>query len=316
LIKKEFESENQIKTIQYIELDKLYKNIQIQDKEIKKTYEANKDLFEQEFKKINYTELLPNNLIGQVEYNKAYFKEIDDIENNTLDGTSMNDFVKRYNLSVTTINETNLLKKNREGKDIIKIDNNLFSKIFNLTSVSNPELITIGSKYYLGEVAEVKKVKGTLADKKIKDAIISQLKIKYIIDSNTNIVKEMSEGKFKKKQFNKFGKDNNLEVKEIILRDLKNEIIFASDIIREIFKVNDGELQLITNSMLTKNYIIVSKKTEKLPFNKSIKDYKKYKSKAKMNLANKIYSTFDKTVNDKYNIEINQKVLSRIKNTL
>ena len=316
LTKKEFESENQIKTIQYIELDKLYKNIQIQDKEIKKIYEANKDLFEQEFKKINYTELLPNNLIGQVEYNKAYFKEIDNIENNILDGASMNDFVKRYNLSMTTINETNLLKKNIEGKDIIKIDNNLFSKIFNLTSVNNPELITIGSKYYLGEVTEVKKVKGTLADKKIKDAIISQLKIKYIIDSNTNIVKKMSEGKFKKKQFNKFGKDNNLEVKEIILRDLKNEIVFASDIIREIFKVNDGELQLITNSMLTKNYIIVSKKTEKLPFNKNIKDYKKYKSKAKLNLSNKIYSTFDKTVNDKYNIEINQKVLSRIKNTL
>ena len=29
LIEKEFEAENQIKTIQYLELDKLYKNIQI-----------------------------------------------------------------------------------------------------------------------------------------------------------------------------------------------------------------------------------------------------------------------------------------------
>ena len=68
--------------------------------------------------------------------------------------------------------------------------------------------------------------------------------------------------------------------------------------------------------MLTKNYIIFSEKTKKLPFNKNIKNYEQYKSKAKLNLANQIYDTFDKTIDDKYNIEINQKVLSRIKNTL
>jgi len=33
-------------------------------------------------------------------------------------------------------------------------------------------------------------------------------------------------------------------------------------------------------------------------------------------LANQIYNNFDKTINEKYNVKINQKVLSRIKNTL
>ena len=36
--------------------------------EIKKTYESNKNFFTQEFKKINYTPLLPIKLIGQNEY--------------------------------------------------------------------------------------------------------------------------------------------------------------------------------------------------------------------------------------------------------
>ena len=92
--------------------------------------------------------------------------------------------------------------------------------------------------------------------------------------------------------------------------------IFNSDIVREIFKVKDGEFQLITNSQLTKNYIILAEKTEKLPFDKNNKDYEKYKTKAKFNFANKIYSDFDKTVNDKYNVQINENVLSRVKNTL
>ena len=126
----------------------------------------------------------------------------------------------------------------------------------------------------------------------------------------------MSEGKFTKKQFNTFGKKNNIEIKKITLQDIKNESIFTSDIIKEIFKVKDGELQLITDSMFTKNYIIFSEKTEKLPFNKNTKQYEEYKSRAKIRLANQIYSTFDKTINNKYNIEINEKVLSRIKNTL
>jgi len=316
LIKKEFENENQIKTIQYLELDKLYKSFKIKDDEIKKTYESNKELFTQEFKKINYTELLPDNLTGQEEYNEAYFSKIDEIENAILDGGTINDFVEKFNLSLITINETNRLKKNKAGNDIEKVDNNLFSKIFNVPNINKSILIDINNKYYLSEIAKIEKVNRTLDDFEIKKAIIAQLKIKHIIESNTKIVKKMSEGKFKKKDFDSFGKVNNIEVKKIVLRDIKNENVFSTGIIKEIFKISDGELQLITDSRLTKNYIIFSDKTERLPFNRNTKDYDQYKAKAKLNLGNQIYSTFDVTINEKYNVKINQKVLSRIKNTL
>ena len=53
-----------------------------------------------------------------------------------------------------------------------------------------------------------------------------------------------------------------------------------------------------------------------MPFNKSIKDYEQYKKKARLNLANQIYSTFDQAINNKYDVKINEKVLNRIKNTL
>jgi len=316
LIKKEFENENQIKTIQYLELDKLYENVQIKNEEVKKTYEANKNIFAQEFKKISYTELLPIKLTGQKKYNEAYFGKIDEVENAILDGSKMADFIKMFNLSLTYINETNRLKKNKAGKDIIKIEDVLFSKIFNSTNINEPQLINVNNKYYLSEIIKAEKINRTLDDVEIKKAIISQLKVKNIIESNSDIIKKISKGKFKKKEFNNFGKDNNIDIKKITLRDIKNETIFTSGIIKEIYKIRDGELQLITNSLLTKNYLILALKTEKLPFSKNAKYYEKYKSKAKLGLANQIYSTFDKTINNKYNVEINQKVLSRIKNTL
>jgi len=316
LIKKEFENENQIKTIQYLDLDKLYKNIQIKDEKIQKTYESNKNLFTQEFKKINYTELLPSNLTGQDEYNETYFRKIDEIENAILDGGKMGDFRKMFNLLIIHINETNRLKKNKIGKEIEKIDNVLFAKIFSTTDVDKPELININNKYYLTEVTNIEKINRTLEDVQIKKAIISQLKMKHVIESNTDIVKKMSEGNFKKKHFDEFGKDNMIETKKITLNDTKDETVFSSGVIKEIFKVKDGELQLITNSMLTKNYIVFAEKTKKLIFNKDVKDYQKYKSRAKLRFANQIYSVFDKTMNSKYNVEINEKVLSRLKNTL
>ena len=316
LIKKEFESENQIKTIQYLSLDELYKKNKIEDKEIKKTYESNKNLFVQEFKKISYTELLPSNLTGQTEYNEAYFGKIDSIENSILDGGQMIELVKKFNLTLNKINETNSLKKSKAGININKIDDILFSKIFNNSNINKPLLTNINNKYYLSEVTKIEKINRSLDDAKIKEAIVSQLKIKHVIESNTNIVKKMSEGKFKKKQFDEFAKKNNMKIKKNILQNIKDEAIFSKGIIKEIFKIKDGELQLVTDSSFSKNYLIFSEITEKLPFDKKTKDYEKYKSKAKLSLANQIYSTFDRTINSRYSVEINQKVLSRIKNTL
>ena len=316
LIEKEYANENQIKTIQYLELDSLYKNYFIPEEEITKTYESNKSLFTQDFKKINYVELMPNNLTGQKEYNESYFVKIDEIENAILDGGKMNDFVKEFDLSIIVLNDVNRLKKDKEGKDIPKISNYLFTKIFNAKVLNRPKLININNKYYLSEVLNVDKITRTLDDKEIKKAIVSQLKTKHIIKENTKIIKDMSAGLFNIKQFQKFNKDNNLKIKKIIIKDIKDETIFSSEMIKEIFKVNDGNFQLITNSLLTKNYIILAEKTERIPFDKNIKDYEKYKTKAKFSLANQFYSTFDETINSKYDIEINEKVLNRIKNTL
>ena len=316
LIEKEYVSENQIKTISYLPLDDLYSKYLIPEEEVKKTYESNKNLFMQDFKKINYVELLPNNLTGQKEYNEAYFKKIDEIENGVLDGIKMKDFVEEYNLSLEVLESVNILKRDKKGKELVSINKELFNKIYNIKEINKPELININNKYYLSEILTIEKISKGLKDEKIKEAIISQLRLKNTIESNTKIVKEMSEGKFNQDQFFKFSKENNLEIKKTTIKNINNEDIFNSDIIKEIFKINDGELELITNSQFTKNYLVLAEKTNKLPFSVNNKDYKKYKSKAKLNLANQIYSEYDKTVNDKYNIEINENVLNRIKNTL
>ena len=316
LIQKEFQNENQTKLIEYIELDSLYNKATFSDDEIKKIYDENKQFLVKEYKSINYAELLPNNLVGQAEYNEQYFKKIDQIENQILDGKQLENFVKEFNLNVTSINETDINKKDKSGKEIQKIDNNLFNKIFNQTETNKTILISQNNKYYLSNISSIEEITKPLEDKEVKEAILFQLKIKNIAEKNTNIVKEMSEGNFKKEQFNQFSKDNNLEIKKLTLKNISDESVFNKDIIKEIFKLKDSELQLITNSTLSKNYIIYSVSTEFKPLDKNNKNFKEYEAKAKLKLANTIYSIYDTTINDKYEININQKVFNRIKNTL
>ncbi len=315
LINKEFQNENQNKTIQYLELDDLYKNKKFTDEEIKKIYDENKQFLVREFKKINFVELLPSNLTGQPEYNEAYFKRIDEIENGILDGKKVNDFAQEFNLSLKTINETDRNKKNKLGQDIIKLEDGLFERIFNVEA-NKASLINLNNKYFLSEVESINQITRDLEDKEIRDAITSQLKIKYIAESNIKIVKQLSEGKFKKEQFDNFGKEKKIPIKNTTLKNLEDETIFNKDIIREIFKVKDNELQLITDSTLTKNYIIYSVKTEFPPFDKNNKKFTEYETKAKLGFSNQIYGTFDAAVNERYDVKINEKVLTRIKNTL
>ena len=315
LINKEFQNENQNKTIQYIELDDLYKNKKFTDEEIKKIYDENKQFLVREFKKINFVELLPSNLTGQAEYNEAYFKRIDEIENGILDGKKINDFTQEFNLSLKTINETDRNKKNKLGQDIIKLEDGLFERMFNVEA-NKASLINLNNKYFLSEVESINQITRDLEDKEIRDAITSQLKIKYIAESNIKIVKQLSEGKFKKEQFDNFSKENNVSIKNTTLKNLEDETIFNKDIIREIFKVKDNELQLITDSTLTKNYIIYSVKTEFPPFDKNNKKFTEYETKAKLRFSNQIYGTFDAAINERYDVKINEKVLTRIKNTL
>ena len=315
LINKEFQNENQNKTIQYLELDDLYKNKKFTDEEIKKIYDENKQFLVREFKKINFVELLPSNLTGQPEYNEAYFKRIDEIENGILDGKKINDFTQEFNLSLNTINETDRNKKNKLGQDIIKLEDGLFERMFNVEA-NKASLINLNNKYFLSEVESINQITRDLEDEEIRNAITSQLKIKYIAENNIKIVKQLSEGKFKKEQFDNFSKENNISIKNTTLKNLEDETIFNKDIIREIFKVKDNELQLITDSTLTKNYIIYSVKTEFPPFDENNKKFTEYETKAKLGFSNQIYGTFDAAVNERYDVKINEKVLTRIKNTL
>jgi len=111
LVEKEFRKENQTKIIQYIDLEKYHSKNKPSQENIKELYERNKNVFFTELKSIRYAEITPEFISGSKEYNENFFKRLDNIENNVLDGQSFEETVKANNLKIVEFNKINAKKR-------------------------------------------------------------------------------------------------------------------------------------------------------------------------------------------------------------
>ena len=314
LVIQEFRKENQSKTIQYIDLEKYHDKNKPSKDDIKKLYERNKNIFFVEFKSIQYAAIKPDLVSGSSKYDEAFFKQLDIIENQVLDGKSFEETSKDNNLKIITINKINA-KKEGQNKNKINIPDALFKKIYNIKSTRLPEIINIEGKYYLGEIINIEKKNKLINDPEVQEALKAQLNFKEKIEKNNSIVKDIELGAYSNNDFKNFASDNNLEVKNYKLTNLKQNDIFEEGMVKRIFLTKNNEINLITNSTLSKTFLISTKKTEYKNLDKSNSDYEKYEAKARLNLINKIYKSYDDSVNQKYKVELNQRTIDRVKNS-
>ena len=315
LVKKEYRKENQTKTIKYIDLENYHSKNKPSEKSKKELYEKNKDIFFTEFKSFRYAEIEPEKIIGEKDYNEPFFKQLDKIENNILDGQSFDDTVKINNLKVVSLEMINAKKENENKKKAENLSDNLFKKIYNLKSSKAPEIINVNSKYYIAEISEIEKRNRPFSDPEVQESLNTQLNFIKKIENNTSILKDISMGALDKEKFKKFASENKLEITEYKINNLKQNEIFSQGIIKRIFLTKDGDIDLITNNTLTKSFLVLALKTEYENLKKDSNDYEQYEAKARLNLINKIYQSHDNNLNEKYKVELNQRTIDRVKNS-
>ena len=315
LVVKEYRKENQSKTIKYIDLEKYHSKNKATEESKKELYDRNKNVFFTEFKTLNYVEITPEKISGSNEYNENFFKQLDIIENNILDGQSFSETVSNNNLKSLSVKMINSKKEDENKNKINNLSDNLFNKIYNLNKINSPEIINVDSKYYLAEISKINKKFRTFNDPEVQEALNAQLNFKIKIENNSSILKDISMGALDKEKFLKFASDNGLEVKDLKINNLKENKIFSEGIIKRIFLTKDGEIDLITNNTLTKSFLILAIKTEYKELKKGSNEYEQFEAKARLNLINKIYQSHDNNLNKKYKVEINQKTIQRVKNS-
>ena len=315
LVEKEYRKENQTKTVQYIDLDKFHSKNKPSPESLKELYERNKNIFFVELKSIRYAEIKPELISGNSKLDESFFKQLDLIENNALDGQNFNELTETNNLKIIEFNKINANKEDEAKNKIKNLPDKLFKKIYNIKNVKSPEVINIDSKYYLAEIKNEQRENRPMDDPQVLEALNAQLNFKAKIDNNTSLTKDISLGAFDNDNFKKFADDNSLDVKDYIISSLKQNDVFTDGLVKRIFLTNDGEINLITNNTLTKSFLISTKKTEYKNLNKNSNEFEKYEAKARLNLINKIYQSYDESVNQKYKVNLNQRTIDRVKNS-
>ena len=315
LVEKEFRKENQTKSIQYIDLEKYHSKKKPSQESIKELYERNKNVFFTELKSIRYAEIKPELISGSQDYDENFFKQLDIIENNVLDGQSFEETAKANNLKIIEFNKINAKKEDEEKKKIENLPDKLFNKIYNIKTPQSPEVINLESKYYLAEIKDEEKKNRPMNDPEVLEALNAQLSFKEKIDSNTSLAKDISLGAFDGENFKKFADDNGLLVKDYKISNIKQNDVFDEGLVKRIFLTKDGDINLITNSTLAKSFLISTKNTEYKKLDKKGNEFEQYEAKARLNLINKIYQSYDENANQKYKVEVNQRTIDRVKNS-
>ena len=160
------------------------------------------------------------------------------------------------------------------------------------------------------KVSQIQKDKN---NKAVRDSIKAQINIENKINENRKLAKDITNKIFTRSQMDIFAKENNLTIESVTLTKLEGSDIFSPGVIKRIFETHDKSINLITDNMLKDNFIIYSKETKLPKIKKQDQDFDNFKLKAKLRLANNIYNVYDLSLNRKYNVEINDKTLKRIK---
>jgi peptidyl-prolyl cis-trans isomerase D len=315
LIEKEFRKENQTKTIQYIDLEKYHSKNKPSQESIKELYERNKNIFFTELKSIRYSEIKPELIGGSKEYDENFFKQLDIIENNILDGQSFEETTKANNLRIIEFNKINANKEDEEKNKVKNLPDNIFKKVYNLKIPQSPEVVNIDSKYYLAEIKNEEKKNRPMNDPEVLEALNAQLSFKEKIENNTSLAKDIGLGAFDGDNYRKFAEDNGLIVKDYEISNLKQNDVFDEGLVKRIFLTQDGDVNLITNNTLTKSFLISTKNTKYKTLDKKSNEFEQYEAKARLNIINKIYQSYDENVNQKYKVDINKRTIDRVKNS-
>ena len=293
-------------SISYINLEDLYEDIDITEKEILDYHKKNPS-YSNELRSIKYAIINQNKEANQS--SDLFFKNISDIENQVLSNRNFDDIATQFSLNVK---KSGLFNKDGLIKNSLKttvLDKSIVQKAFYLNDQITSELIEIKGSFYLIGINEIVKKKPLTLNDKIKKNIINKIKKKNIDSKANSLSNKIKEENI----FNQLVSKKTKFVKQLELKNrLEENKTFSPNQIQEIFSLKKNESLVLKGS---KNYLIkaIDASYDRTKSNDEMD--KLYKRQVTISFDEQIMQSFDKFLNNKYKVKINQKVLDRITNS-
>ena len=299
LIKKKFEENNKSLNIEYFPMENSYKE---KDKyteiEIKKFVEENNEQLKSEYIDFKYVILNPKTLIGIEEFNQEFFDEIDNIENEISQGSDFDTIIANINTTVSEIKEYVPSSIKKINEDLI------YSK-----RSSKIDLIENGDNFLLYQIIDTYDREPDLTNETIKNGIRELVYQKGKFDLNKTILDEIQNKKFDNI---KFGQMAGSDLKYLSLNSINDNNIFEKNSVKILYSLPLNSFTLIKDNE-NKIYLVKLVSEKKNTFNETDENYIKFTNNQNTNTRKSILQSYDELLNNKYQVQLNQKTIDRVK---
>ena len=300
LNQKKFEEQNKTVDIQYLAMENFYKKKDnFTDLDMQEFVEENKDQLKSEYIDFKYAVLNPKNLTGLEEFNEEFFNEIDNIENKISQGNTFETILKNIKVNIIEIKEYTPTSTKKNNED----------KIYSRRSI-NIDLIEDGDNFLLYSITNKYDQGPNLKEDNTKKELMELVYQKSKFDFNKNILE-----KIQKKEFdnNKFLEMSNNNIKSVSLNSINDDNTFEENSVKMLFSLPINSFTLV-NDIANKIYLVKIVNSKNNTFNKNDDNYLKFVSNQNTKNKKSILQSYDLLLNSKYQVELNQKTIDRVKN--
>ena len=299
LIEKKFEENNKSLDIEYFDMENLYKTKDdYTANEIEVFIDENKDQLKREYIDFKYVILNPKNLIGIEEFNQEFFDEIDSIENKISQGSTFDTILGNINVDIIEVNEFVPSSSKQINEDLI------YSK-----KESKIDLIESGDNFLLYNIDNQYDRAPDLNDEIIKGEIVELIYQKGKFDYNREIIEEIQKKKFDNSKFEELA-GSNKEYSSI--NSIEDDKLIDINSVKMLYALPVNSFALVNKE--DKIYLVKITGTNKNSFNKTDEKYLKFVNSQNTNNRKSILQSYDQLLNDKYQVQLNQKTIDRVKN--
>ena len=236
------------------------------------------------------------------------------IINATANSTKRQKFVVFFKIVSRDENFKDLTKKTISNSNK-EVPREVIDKVLSRTKINEPEIVNYNNKYFLADISKIDVINLNKDDEEVRDFINSRLALEFKIKKSSEIFDRIKETNSSKNTLNDISKENNLSIVSAKISSINDNKIFAKDINKKIFNMVDGYFLLFYDNLIKNSYLIKVENYKKKKINKSSSEFKKYENIARLRIANEIFSIYDENLNNKYNVEVNGKGITKVKNS-
>ena len=292
-------NENKKINIQYYDLEYAYDK-DISDVEINNYINENEENLKEAYIDFSYAKVEPSNLIEINEFNEDFYKKIDEIENDILNEVSLEDIAKKNEITLQKrnnfkfLNEDDVFKEiyeNKDKKEIVLKDKDNYFLLYQVTKINN----LLPNKN----------------NTSFRDKVKNRILLKKKFDLNKNLFEKIQNKDFNDSDFDNLVK-NKGDINSGIINSINDDSLFDETSLKLIYELPKNSFVMVSNKA---NNIFLAKINQINYENlkSTNENIQEYLAKTNINLIDDIYSSYDKSLNTKYEVKIFNNNIDRIK---